>query len=218
MATQRSAAQGLERPVKTGEFIDVIRSRTKAIDSAIAFGATRSVIALLEWMGEKPGREGLRDTPARVLRSLREMTAGYEMDPAKLLASRFSAKSYDEMVVIRGVPFWSLCEHHLLPFHGTATIGYIPNGRVVGLSKLARVLECFARRLQMQERLTEQIAEALQRHLKPRGVGVIIRARHLCMEMRGVKAAGDTITSRLTGAFKRDARARAEFLHLGNGG
>jgi GTP cyclohydrolase I len=191
---------------------------TKTAYAGVISSDPQSSVRNLLRMMDDPDREGLRDTPARVVRSLREMTRGYAEDPAAILTSRFSAKTYDEMVVVRGVPFWSLCEHHLLPFHGAATVGYIPNGRVVGLSKLARLVECFARRLQMQERLTEEIAAALQQHLKPRGVGVIVRARHLCMEMRGVRAAGDTITSKLTGAFKRDARARAEFLHLGNGG
>lgn len=169
---------------------------------------------LLLGVGEDPTREGLQETPSRVVRALQELTEGYRMDPAKLLATRFTSHSYDELVVVRDIPFWSLCEHHMLPFHGAVTIGYVPNGHVVGLSKLARLVHCYARRLQIQEQMTEQIANALDLALQPRGVGVIVRARHLCMEMRGVKAPGETLTSFLTGVLREDARARAEFMAL----
>ena len=173
----------------------------------------KAVQSLLVGIGEDPAREGLRDTPDRVARSLLELTAGYRERPAAILRARFRAR-YDEMVVLRGVEFWSLCEHHLLPFHGTATVGYLPNGGVVGISKLARLVHCFSRRLQLQERMTAEIALAIQRHLKPRGAGVLVQATHLCMACRGVRTPGTMVTSYLTGAFRR-ASTRAEFLSLG---
>lgn len=182
------------------------------------------VARIIQLLGEDSNREGLVDTPRRVIKALRELTAGYAIDPAKLLETRFSVE-VDQMIVVRQVPFWSLCEHHMLPFHGTATIGYIPAApgaedrmtRVVGLSKLARLLQAFARRLQIQERLTTQIADALEAALTPRGVGVMVRARHLCMEMRGVAARGELVTSCLRGAMRDDASVRAEFLSLADG-
>src|SRR5436189_4819220 len=142
-----------------------------------------AVVALLRYVGEDPGREGLRDTPARVLKAWREMTSGYDDDPAEILARTFDETS-DEMVVLRGISFHSTCEHHMLPFYGQASVGYLP-GKVVGISKLARLVDCFARRLQIQERLTRQIAESIEQHLEARGVGVIVRAHHLCMGCRG---------------------------------
>jgi len=172
-----------------------------------------NIVRLLTWLGEDPQRDGLRDTPERVLRALKEMTAGYGDDPRAILTRQF-AVGYDELVIERGIPFWSLCEHHLLPFHGTATVGYLPGARVVGLSKLVRLVECFARRLQVQERLTVEIAEALLEHLRARGVGVILRARHGCMETRGVRAPAETVTSAMLGVFRDDAKARAELLAL----
>lgn len=173
-----------------------------------------AVVRLLTWLGEDPGREGLRDTPRRVLRALAELTAGYQQDPAAILAREFTV-AYDELVVVRAVPFWSLCEHHLLPFSGTAAVGYLPSDRVVGLSKLVRLVECFARRLQLQERLTVAIAEALMDHLRARGAGVVLQARHACMECRGVRAmTAETVTSAMLGRFREDAAARAELLTL----
>ena len=172
-----------------------------------------AVRTILFGLGETPGREGLRDTPRRVKRAMLEMTSGYKDNPATILSARFTAKTYDEMVVVRGIEFWSLCEHHLLPFHGVATVGYIPNGKVVGLSKVARLVHCFSRRLQIQERMTEEIAQALETHLKPKGVAVVVRATHLCMAMRGVKTPAEMVTSRLLGGML-EPTTRAEFLAL----
>lgn len=167
----------------------------------------------LEWLGEDPAREGLRATPSRVLKAWRELTVGYQQDPAELLAVDFAAP-YDQMVCVRAVPYWSLCEHHLLPFHGTATVAYVPKeDRVVGLSKLSRLVHCFARRLQVQERLTAQIAEALQTYLDPLGAGVLLTGQHTCMQMRGIQSPGEMVTSALLGVFRQPA-VRAEFFSL----
>lgn len=181
--------------------------------------AEEAVRVLLVELGEDADRPGLLDTPARVVRALREMTDGYGIDPAELLAVQFP-DDYDEMVVVRGVEFHSLCEHHLLGFSGTATVAYIPTpGRgVVGLSKLARLVECFARRLQVQERMTMQIADAIDEHLAPVGVGVVVRARHSCMGCRGVRKPGaEMVTSALRGAMRDEPHTRAEFLSLADG-
>jgi GTP cyclohydrolase I len=170
---------------------------------------------LLEELGEDPAREGLKATPARVTRALRELTDGYEMDIADVIAGAVFDQDYDEMVLVKDIPFYSLCEHHMLPFFGSCHVGYLPKGKVVGLSKIPRLVSMFAHRLQLQERMTKEIAEALNGALTPRGVGVVIEARHLCMEMRGVqKAGGELITSCMLGTFRRDARTRAEFLEL----
>lgn len=177
------------------------------------------VRGLLAYIGEDPMREGLRETPHRYARALREMTIGYTTDPVALLKTfEDGAQGYDQMVIVRSAPFYSLCEHHLAPFHGTATIAYIPNGRVVGLSKLVRLLNCFSRRLQVQERLTSQIADCLDEHLKPLGVGVRLAARHMCMESRGVRCSGsETVTIALKGHMRNDSAARMEFLSAANG-
>jgi GTP cyclohydrolase I len=161
-------------------------------------------------------REGLRETPHRVAKAWEFWTSGYGVDPADVLKTfEDGAKGVDEMVLVKDIPFYSQCEHHLAPFFGTATIAYIPQGRVVGLSKLSRLLNIFARRLQVQERLTCQVADAMMDHLKPLGCGVVIKARHLCMESRGVCQQGHhTVTSALRGMFKEDAIVRAEFLQL----
>jgi len=170
-----------------------------------------AVVTLLRWIGEDPDRDGLRDTPARVAKAWREMTSGYDDDPAAILSRTFDESS-DEMIVLRGIDFHSTCEHHLLPFHGTAMVGYLP-GKVVGISKLARLVECFARRLQIQERMTRQIAEAVETHLDARGVGVIVRAHHLCMGCRGVRQPeAEMVTSAMLGTLRSDAKSRAEFL------
>jgi len=157
--------------------------------------------------------EVLKNTPARFVKAFGELTAGYDCDPRRILSKTFDVP-YDEMVVVRAIPFWSLCEHHLLPFSGTATVGYIPGKRVVGLSKIPRLVECFARRLQVQERLTKEIADAIRIHLQPAGVGVLVRGTHSCMAMRGVKAAGEMVTSCLLGVIREKAEARSEFLEL----
>lgn len=174
------------------------------------------VIRLLQRIGEDPTREGLRETPARVLKAWDEWTSGYKVKPDDVLKT-FSdgAEKYDEMIVERELPFYSHCEHHLAPFFGTATIAYIPDGRIVGLSKIGRVLEIFARRLQVQERMTTQIADAIQKNLGPKGVGVILKARHLCMESRGYNKQGHlTITSALRGIFLDNSSVRQEFLAI----
>lgn len=173
-----------------------------------------AITELLEYLGEDPTRDGLLDTPRRVCRSLAELTAGYHEDPAAVLGPAFDVP-HDAMVVVRGIRFTSLCEHHMLPFVGTADIGYLPGGRLLGLSKLARLLNVYARRLQVQERLTLQVAEALMEHGQAKGVGVIVRAVHSCMGCRGVRQPdAETVTSALLGAVREDADARAEFLTL----
>ena len=173
------------------------------------------VESLLEELGEDPSRAGLKATPGRVSRALRELTDGYHVAPEDVVAGAIFEQDYDEMVLVKDIPFYSLCEHHMLPFFGTCHVGYLPKGRVVGLSKIPRLVETFAHRLQLQERMTKEIAEALNVAVTPRGVGVVVEARHLCMEMRGVqKTGGQLITSCMLGTFRRDARTRAEFLDL----
>ena len=173
------------------------------------------VESLLIELGEDPARQGLKATPERVSRAMRELTDGYGMQPADVIADAVFDQDYDEMVVVKDIPFYSLCEHHMLPFFGTCHVGYLPKGKVVGLSKIPRLVEMFAHRLQLQERMTKEIAEALSDQLAPKGVGVVVEARHLCMEMRGVqKPGGQLITSCMLGTFRRDARTRAEFLDL----
>lgn len=168
--------------------------------------------ALIEAIGENPQREGLRDTPKRVAASYDKIFSGYNKKPENVLTI-FSDEKYDEMIVVKNIEFYSICEHHMLPFFGQVHIGYIPNGKIIGLSKLPRLVEIYARRLQNQERLTNQIAKALHSILKPRGVGVIIEARHLCIMARGVeKQNSEVVTSALVGLFKHDLNTRNEFL------
>lgn len=176
---------------------------------------TDAIVRLLQHIGEDPTRDGLQDTPKRVVKALRELTGGMDLDPADILKTTFDV-SFDEMIVLTDVAYTSLCEHHMLPFTGTATIGYIPKqgGRVVGLSKLARLLDCYARRLQVQERMTNQIAEAIQQHLDPLGVGVVITGNHSCMCARGIRKHGQMVTSRLMGQMRDDGTVRSEFLSL----
>jgi len=170
---------------------------------------------LLVSLGENPNREGLKGTPERVEKSLRFLTNGYNQDIKRVLNDAFFSVTHDEMVIVKGIHFFSLCEHHLLPFFGECHIAYIPNKKVVGLSKLPRVVEIFSRRLQLQERLTSQIAEAILDKVDPLGVGVVMEAQHLCMMMRGVeKQNSRTVTSAMLGVFKTDPKARAEFLEL----
>ena len=175
--------------------------------------AEEAVATLLRFIGEEPERDGLRDTPARVVKAWREMTAGYAEDPAEILSRTFDESS-DELVILRGISFYSTCEHHLLPFYGQAVVGYLP-GKVVGISKLARLVECFAKRLQVQERMTRQIAAAVETHLEARGVGVVLSAHHLCMGCRGVRQEEtEMVTSSMLGTLRTDATSRAEFLRL----
>lgn len=182
--------------------------------TALDPGAVASVRVLLEMIDEDPGREGLEDTPQRVVRALLEMTEGRHQDPKEILGTVFE-EPYDEMVLVQGIRFHSLCEHHMMPFTGTCDVAYIPNekGRVVGLSKIPRLVHCFAKRLQVQERMTQQIAGAMEEHLEPRGVGVVVRGYHSCSEARGVRSRNQMVTSDLRGVF-REGPVRAEFLAL----
>ncbi|MFS8581775.1 MAG: GTP cyclohydrolase I FolE [Limnochordales bacterium] len=182
------------------------------IDKEAIEGAVRTI---LKAIGEDPDREGLVDTPARIARMYEEIFAGMHDDVAKHLEVRFEA-DHDEMVLVRDISFYSLCEHHMVPFFGKAHVAYIPkDGRVTGLSKLARVVQAFARRLQLQERMTSQIADTLMEHLKPMGVAVVVEAEHLCMSMRGVRQPGHlTVTSAVRGIFRTDERTRAEAFAL----
>ena len=173
------------------------------------------VAQLLKELGEEPGRDGLARTPARVARSLRFLTSGYEQDPVAILNDALFAVSYDEMVIVKDIDFYSLCEHHLLPFFGRVHVAYVPNGKVVGLSKIPRLVGMLARRLQVQERLTMQVAETLEAVLEPKGVAVVVESIHLCMMMRGVEQQGAfAITSSLRGEFQSDSKTRAEFMDL----
>ena len=183
-------------PVHDAEFEDVVRR-------------------MLELVGEDPDREGLLRTPQRVANALTWLTRGYETDVKEVVGNAIFEETHENMVLVRDIDLYSLCEHHMLPFFGRAHVAYIPDGKIVGLSKLPRIVDVFARRLQVQERLTEQIAQAIEDVLKPRGVGVVIEAHHLCMMMRGVeKQNSRTITSALRGAFRTDAKTREEFLYL----
>lgn len=170
----------------------------------------------LESLGENPDRSGLRETPARVSRAWKHWTSGYQQNPAELLKTfEDGAEQYNEMIVVRNIPVYSHCEHHLAPFFGKATIGYMPNGKIVGLSKLTRLVDCFAKRLQVQERLTIQIANSLMEELEPKAVGVVIRCRHLCMESRGIRTPGEeTVTSAMLGELQPNLAMRTEFLAL----
>lgn len=179
-------------------------------------GIEDHIVRLLQFIGDDPTRGGLAETPARVAKAWKFWGGGYGEDPAAVLKTfEDGAEGVDEMVIVKKLPFYTHCEHHMAPFFGTATIAYLPNKKIVGLSKLARVLDIYARRLQVQERLTCQVADALMEHLQPMGCGVVIEARHLCMESRGIRQQGhSTITSALRGIFKTDSSVRSEFLGL----
>jgi GTP cyclohydrolase IA len=173
--------------------------------------------SILSQIGEDPARDGLQNTPKRVDRSLRFLTSGYRMNPDELLNGALFDVAYDEMVIVRDIEVFSLCEHHLLPFFGKCHVGYIPNGRVIGLSKIPRLVDMYARRLQVQERLTTQVAETINEKIHPRGVAVVIEAQHLCMIMRGVEKQNSVaVTSAMFGAFKDNQNTRNEFLNLGH--
>lgn len=196
MATRKTAVKKPPRP-----------SRTEAEEA---------VRTLLLWAGEDPSREGLIDTPARVARAYEDWFGGYKVDPVRYLKRTFEeVEGYDEMIVLRDISFESHCEHHMAPIIGEAHVGYLPNSKVVGISKLARVVETFARRFQVQEKMTAQIANCIQDVLKPKGVGVVINASHQCMTTRGVHKDGVTmVTSQMLGLFRKDARTRSEFLNM----
>jgi GTP cyclohydrolase I len=187
---------------------------TAAAGSAAAI--EQAVRDILVEIGEDPDRPGLAATPGRVHRMYAELTAGYHVDPVRLVNGAVFDVDYSEMVVVKNIPFYSLCEHHLLPFFGSAAVAYIPRGRVIGLSKIPRIVEMFARRLQVQERMTQQIADFLMETVDPMGVGVVLEATHLCAVMRGVKTSGAVMTtSAVLGVFRRRDRTRAEFFsHL----
>ena len=185
--------------------------KTKKIDSE---RIRKAVTEILSAIGEDVEREGLRETPDRVARMYAELCGGMYEDPKKHLRSVFTEK-YDEIVLLRDIPFYSICEHHILPFIGEAHVAYLPTGQVLGVSKLARIVDCFAHRLQTQERLTGQIADYLMTNLKPMGVAVVLHASHSCMTIRGIKKPGSAmVTSALRGLFKKDARSRNEVLSL----
>lgn len=188
-------------------------SKRPAVTRAAAEDAVR---VLLRWAGEDPAREGLLDTPGRVVDAYRDWFSGYGDDPETYLARTFEeVAGYDEMIVLRDIEFESHCEHHMAPIIGRAHVGYLPDGRVVGISKLARVVEAYARRFQVQEKMTTQIANCIQNALRPRGVGVVIEAVHQCMTTRGIRKTGvSMVTSEMLGGFREDARTRAEFLRF----
>lgn len=173
------------------------------------------VQALILSIGDDPTREGLKDTPGRVVKSWKELYSGYKADPKAVLGTTFEAAGYDQVVICKDIEMYSTCEHHMIPFYGTVHIGYIPLQRVVGLSKLARLVEVFSRRLQIQEKLTQQIADTIQDVLNPKGVMVVVKAKHLCMCARGIgKQNSEMVTSALHGIFKNHGEARSEFLEL----
>ena len=191
---------------------EIILNDVKAPDTRRIACHVREIIKLI---GEDPNREGLRKTPERYEKALKFLTGGYHQNAENILNGATFSVSYDEMVVVKDIEFFSLCEHHLLPFFGKCHVAYLPNKRVIGLSKVARLVNMFARRLQIQERLTSQIAAAIQEKISPEGVGVIVEARHLCMQMRGVeKQHGQAVTSAMLGGFRHNKQTRDEFLSL----
>ena len=194
----------------------MLKKNIKCRNSLTEEEVQEAVRTLITWAGDDPNREGLLDTPKRVLKAFNEFFSGYKEDPDKILSKTFEeVAGYDEMVVIKNIRLESHCEHHMVPILGTAHVAYIPEKRVVGISKLARIVDCYAKRLQTQETLTAQIAACIQRVLLPRGVAVVIDASHQCMTTRGVhKTSANTITSRMLGIFRTDARTRMEFLNF----
>ncbi len=180
-----------------------------------SFDIAPHIYEILKGVGENPEREGLQKTPERVEKALKFLTSGYATDISKLVNNALYTVEYDEMVVVRDIEFFSMCEHHMLPFFGKVHVGYIPNRKVIGLSKIPRIVDALARRLQIQERLTQEVASCLQEHLAPQGVGVVCEAQHFCMMMRGVeKQHSGTVTSAMLGAFRDQKQTRDEFLSL----
>jgi len=191
---------------------EILLNEEKPLDSRRIAGHVREIIKLI---GEDPSREGLRKTPERYEKALKFLTSGYLQNADNILNGATFSVAYDEMVVVKDIEFFSLCEHHILPFFGKCHVAYLPNKRVIGLSKVARLVNMFARRLQIQERLTSQIASAIEEKISPEGVGVVIEARHLCMQMRGVeKQCGQAVTSAMLGGFRHNKQTRDEFLAL----
>src|SRR4051812_44619728 len=220
----RDLVDEIERDIGEGRItaasIEGSERRHPLADVAGEGSVESAVRDILVEIGEDPERQGLLGTPGRVHRMYAELTAGYHVDAERLINDAIFDVGYSEMVVVKEIPFYSLCEHHLLPFFGTASVAYIPRGRVVGLSKIPRIVEMYARRLQVQERLTQQVADFLQERLEPQGVGVVIEATHLCAVMRGVRKPGTVMTtSHVLGLFRTRDRTRAEFFaHLERGG
>lgn len=199
------------QPPRPPEDVDDLSRRYRPYDSV---RVRQAVQDLIDAIGENREREGLRDTPRRIEQMYAEVLAGLDIDPAEYLTVQFS-QGHDEMVILRQIPFYSMCEHHFLPFHGVAHVGYIPDGRVVGISKIARVVEAYAKRPQLQERLTAQVADCIMDAVKPDGVAVVIEAEHLCMTMRGVRKPGSRmVTSAMRGGFRKQPMTRSEFLSL----
>lgn len=197
--------------------MEALATAAQAAQCSVTDAAAREAVAtILRYIGEDPAREGLLDTPKRVAKALKEMCRGYELDAAEVLGTQFEEQS-DELIVLKKIEFTSLCEHHMLPFVGRAAVGYLPGNKVVGLSKLARLVDCFAKRLQIQERMTQQIANAVMQHCEAKAAGVIIEAQHQCMACRGVEKSGAVmVTSCMLGFLREDSRARAEFMSLVN--
>lgn len=209
--------QSIVAEIETEIGEDGAPERSSTDDGAVDPGRIEHAVRdILAEIGEDPDREGLRRTPERIHRMYHELTAGYHVNPERLINGAVFSVDYSEMVVVKGIEFYSLCEHHLLPFFGTAAVGYLPRDRVIGLSKIPRIVEMYARRLQVQERLTQEIADFLMERIEPHGVGVVIEAQHLCTAMRGVRKGGTTmVTSAVLGQFRRSQRTREEFLaHL----
>jgi GTP cyclohydrolase IA len=200
---------------ETEQLMKPVSSESKELTTLTSASFEDLVREMLVRLGEDPQREGLVLTPERVRKSLQFLTRGYTEDPEALLKGALFTVSYDEMVIVKDIEMFSLCEHHLLPFFGKVHVAYIPNGKVIGLSKVPRLVELFSRRLQIQERLTTQIAETIQQVIEPQGVGVVIEARHLCMMMRGVeKQHSEAVTSSMLGSFRNEEETRSEFLSL----
>ena len=214
MSEEKKAGKGKPRKSATSESIATVARPSRA-------EAEDAVRVLLRWAGDDPAREGLIDTPGRVIRAYEEFFAGYQVDPREILSRTFSeVDGYDEMIVLKDIRFESYCEHHMVPIIGRAHVAYLPEHRVVGISKLARLVDAFAKRLQIQEKMTAQIADTLNEILQPKGVGVILEAAHQCMSTRGVHKAGvEMVTSRMLGTFRTDPSTRREFLAIvGNPG